>query len=480
MKDYATISSDARSQKGETDTKSASNSFKEQTLFDGILLNSRPIYKTSKRLTSSASTMETGRHSNIQNNLLSQLGSFNLLKKAATKINSSIRRRAKQKNLPPRLITDEQLHKLQITILSGRFNFKGFYAKEIRKKDKKTFRGLSIPSSKLDRVVYKALLYVLFPIFENYISSSVSYGVVKKKGLHVAIKDLVEHINQGYEFVLTADIKSFFNEIPKWLLRQVILPKLPDNSINKLVGEALIFEYRNSPNDWELFPDYNIGIAQGTALSPLFADIFLKSFDKVMKKNGFVVLRYVDDFVLLGKTRKELYKGYLKARSILKTLRLNLHEYNHKKCKASHISEFPTFLGIDVGPNGYLRPNKHKLHTFKQKLDGLIERLPQTKLEENLESLNSAIEGWSGAYKICNRIELEKYYSELNELILKGLNRLSAQKRINLSKHEYLLKNVKKFKYPIEKNRKSKARHRKKISRPSYGSKPSSGQLRTY
>ncbi len=477
MSDYATMSSIVRDQKEEPDTKSVRTTFKEATLFDGILPQGRPIYKSSNRRAGSASKMKTGRPSNNPNTLLSQLGSFNLLKRAANKTNSSLEKRAKEKKVKPRLITKGQLVELQEAIVSNQFYFKGFFAKEIKKKDKKTFRGLSISSAKIDRVVYKALLYILLPVFKDYISSSPSYGVLKKKGLHRAMKDLVGYIDKGYEYVLIADIKSFFNQIPKWLLKQELIPKLPDNSINRLISQALVFEYRNIPNDWDLFPDYNRGIAQGTALSPLFADIFLKKFDIAMKDNGFVVLRYVDDFILLGKTKGELHRGYLKARSILKTLRLDLYEYNHKKCKPSHLNGFPSFLGIDIGPRGYLRPNKTKLHTFKQRVDTLIEKLPQSpNLEESIKKLNNAIEGWSGAYKICNRDELEIHYTNLNRQLANGLLRLINQKRIKQELYNNLVKRIKEFKYP-QKKRKNRIR-KNKVSRPSYGLKPSKGQLK--
>src|SRR5579862_7510192 len=74
-------------------------------------------------------------------------------------------------------------------------------------------RPLGIPSVR-DRVVQTALLHVLEPIFDVTFAEH-SYGFRRGRGCHHALERIEALLNEGYVYVVDADLKSYFDTIPK-------------------------------------------------------------------------------------------------------------------------------------------------------------------------------------------------------------------------------------------------------------------------
>ncbi|MFD2881862.1 reverse transcriptase domain-containing protein [Paenibacillus rhizoplanae] len=81
------------------------------------------------------------------------------------------------------------------------------------------------------------------------------------------------------------------------------------------------------------FHETEIGSPQGGVISPLLANIYLNTFDWGMKEQGFAVVRYADDAVILCKTKEQAKTAYLAAKKILEEdLRLRMHPEKNKGC----------------------------------------------------------------------------------------------------------------------------------------------------
>lgn len=364
--------------------------------------------------------------------LQSRLGSFSLLKKHYKKVKSSVQKKRRKRNNDPSYvlnITEGDVLKLSEQILDGTYKFSKLTPLEIEKPHKPgTYRGLLIPEPK-DRIVHRAMLEVLLPHYEIYINEAPSYGVLKGRGVQKVFNDLkMELPRWKYEYVLIADIQKFFNRIDKKKLEIEISRFLDDSSLNNLVRSLLQAQFKSNPKDLSLFPDENNGIPQGCSLSPLFSDVFLKRFDIQMKKSGYKVIRYIDDFMILCKSKNEMYNGYRKARKILKSMGLNLDLYKRDKCQALSFGEKPSFLGVQIDADFHFVPSPQKFNGFKQKLGNNLLRLGNIKIRDKaLENLTGMIEGWVGAYKMCSKESLDKCYKEINTGILNALSRILKQ-----------------------------------------------------
>lgn len=96
------------------------------------------------------------------------------------------------------------------------------------------------------------------------------------------------------------------------------------------------------------------GVLQGSPLSPLLANIYLHPFDYALVRNGFHLVRYADDWLLLASTEDQAQQAYNEAIRNLSALHLKL---NHEKSKIIPPSESFSWLGAEITPT--LRKSHH-------------------------------------------------------------------------------------------------------------------------
>jgi len=137
-------------------------------------------------------------------------------------------------------------------------------------------RPLGIPTVR-DRVVQAALRAVLEPIFERDFAAQ-SYGFRPKRGCKDALRRVDHLLKQDQSWVVDADLKSYFDTIPRADLLARIQTKIADGRVLRLVEAFLRQGVLEEMNLWT--PE--AGTPQGAVISPLLSNIYLDALDHAM------------------------------------------------------------------------------------------------------------------------------------------------------------------------------------------------------
>jgi group II intron reverse transcriptase/maturase len=153
-----------------------------------------------------------------------------------------------------------------------------------------------------DKIVQDALREVLEAVYEQDFRKC-SYGFRPKRSAHDAIRALNREVYRGkVNWILEADIVSFFDSLDRTRLMEMLRKRVADGSLLRLTGKCL----HVGVLDGEDYTEPDQGTAQGSALSPLLGNIYLhyvldEWFEGEVKPRlrGKVYLwRYADDFVI--------------------------------------------------------------------------------------------------------------------------------------------------------------------------------------
>jgi RNA-directed DNA polymerase len=154
----------------------------------------------------------------------------------------------------------------------------------------KELRPLGIPTVKC-RIAQEVVRRLINSTFDKQFHQN-SFGFRPGRNCHQAVECLLEHIQLGYEYVLDADIKGFFDNIPHTLIMDSVKAKIADGNILYLIERFL---KSGVMEEGKLKPTTK-GTCQGGVISPLLANIVLNHLDWHMDKIGYKIIRYADDW----------------------------------------------------------------------------------------------------------------------------------------------------------------------------------------
>ena len=137
-------------------------------------------------------------------------------------------------------------------------------------------RPLGIPTVR-DRVVQATLLSVIEPIFEMGFAEH-SYGFRTGRGAKQAIARVEQLLREGRTWVVDADIKGYFDNIPQDRLLEELRKKVSDGKVLALVEAFLKQGVMETGKDWQ---PTEKGTPQGAVLSPLLANVYLDPLDQL-------------------------------------------------------------------------------------------------------------------------------------------------------------------------------------------------------
>jgi RNA-directed DNA polymerase len=254
-------------------------------------------------------------------------------------------------------------------------------------------RPLGIPTVR-DRVVQTALLNVLEPIFDITFAEH-SYGFRKGRGCHHALERIETLLKEGYTYVVDADLKAYFDTIPKDRLLDRVGERISDRATVGLVKKFL--EQGVMDGLSEFTPEK--GTPQGAVISPLLANLYLNPLDHLLAEAGFAMIRYADDFVIMCRSREDADRALVKVAQWVEENGLMLHP-TKTKVVDSQVEGFD-FLGYTF--RGRLRlPRKKSMDKLKDSIRAKTKRANGSSLFCIIGSLNQTLQGWFGYFKHCH------------------------------------------------------------------------------
>lgn len=290
---------------------------------------------------------------------------------------------------------DQNLLNLKERLETGGYKPKGyrhFYIFDPKR------RLISAPAFE-DRIVHHAICNVINPIFDKTFIDD-SYACREGKGAYKGVERLQSFLRKkGAAYALKCDISRYFASIDRGILLSLIKKRIADSKLLDLLKIVIDSYHVHQPERFKtstLRVEYphqitKRGIPIGNLTSQLFANLYLNEFDHFVKhelKRKYY-LRYVDDFVVLGKTKEELHEVKERSTKFLKErLKLELHPRK--------VRIFPTYLGVDflgyVVFKDHIRLRSKNVKKFRKRYKKLKEVMEKGEISQ--EQFDGKILSW--------------------------------------------------------------------------------------
>lgn len=271
-------------------------------------------------------------------------------------------------------------------------------------------RPLGIPTIK-DRIAQTVCKMILEPIYEADFEES-SYGFRPERSSKDAISAIKEHLVEGKTEVYDADLSKYFDTIPHDKLLITLKERIADPRILKLITKWLkvpVFEdgqYKGGKSNGS-------GTPQGGVISPLLANVYMHLIDRIVNNTrslfhryGVKIVRYADDFVLMGKSLPgEVIE---KLKTLLSRMGLNLNETKTRQIDARDQSF--DFLGFTMRSDWDLQgrktkywnimPSKKSELKIREKVREFLKTHGHYNAKEFVKGLNTILRGWLNYFEI--------------------------------------------------------------------------------
>ncbi len=323
---------------------------------------------------------------------------------------------------------DQQLNRLQSELQGDSYQPQPVRQVQIPKAGKPgEYRMLGIPTI-YDRVCQQALLNRLEPIFEPVFDEA-NFGYRRGRSTKDALRKVWKEIQSGSEWIVDADLKDFFGSVDHEKLLTLVAQQVADCRVLRLIRAML---KAGSYGKRRLFPSER-GTPQGGVVSPLLSNILLTPFDREMRRKGYQLTRYADDWVITCKSAAEARAAVAVALRILRELGVELHP---KKTRIVHVQHGFEFLGYKIKrgnrlrlPEGKIRsnarsgalyayPREKSIRRFQDQVRQRTKRRVPMPTEELIETVNPLLRGWGGYYK---RAHVRKLFNRLDRWIVRRI-----------------------------------------------------------
>jgi len=288
-------------------------------------------------------------------------------------------------------------------------------------------RPLGIPNVR-DRVVQTALVHTIEPILDATFHQR-SFGFRHGRGCHDALRCVEELLKAGYVYVVDADLKSYFDSIPKDRLLELVKQKISDRRVLGLIQLFLDQGIMEDLRTWT--PE--TGVPQGAVLSPVLSNVYLNPLDHRIAERGFQMVRYADDFVILCRTPEEAEAALAEIRMWVEAAGLTLHP------EKTHIvdSRKESFAFLGYAFRGKLRFPRAKSHRkFTDRLRELTPRKSGESLECTIVRINRSTQGWFNYFRHCHWGIFRDYDRMIRRRLRRLLLKRNRRNRRRLSRTE--------------------------------------------
>ena len=259
-------------------------------------------------------------------------------------------------------------------------------------------RPLGIPVV-TDRVVQQMIAQQLNQIYEPTYSDH-SYGFRTGRDCHGAIEEVLQYLNEGYEWVIDLDIEKYFDTVNHDKLISILREKDNDKTTLHLIRSFL----RAGVMEDGLVSSTTVGVPQGGPLSPELSNIYLDKFDKELESRGLRFVRYADDCNIFVKSE-------MAADRVMKSVTSWLERKLFLKVSATKTKVVrpnkSNFLGFTFwkGKDGWkCKPADDRKKKLYVKVKEVLKRKQAVSrpLAETFTKLNQIIRGWINYFRIGN------------------------------------------------------------------------------
>jgi RNA-directed DNA polymerase len=294
-----------------------------------------------------------------------------------------------------------------------------------------------------DRAKQYLATLALEPEWEAVFESN-SYGFRPGRFCYDAIEAIFTQLRQKEQFVLYADIAKCFYQIDhNALISKMNTFPLMEAQIRAWVKGEIMKSYAFRPKS--IFENME-NTQQGGIISPLLANIalhgledYLKTWylktqshmytsdvnqEKVQRSEEIKVIRYADDFVVIGSYKGIVESAYVEIKKWLKDMGLEFHS---EKTNIRSSNEGFQFLGFNIITIRKDRQHKVKIHisrASKAKLIDKIGMLSRTRRASSayqfIRELSPIIVDWGNYFKYC---ECSKEFRQMDNRIFNILRK---------------------------------------------------------
>ena len=265
-----------------------------------------------------------------------------------------------------------------------------------------------------DRVVQMAVVLVLEPIFETDLQPE-QHAYRPDHSALDAVRQVQEQVRTGHDEVVDADLSGYFDSIPHAELLKSLARRISDRHLLGLIKMWLVSpveetDDRGRTRRTTRNKDEGRGSPQGSPLSPLLANVYMRRFIVGWKVLGHEqrldahIVNYADDFVIC--CRGTAGEAMATMRDMMTKLRLTVNE---TKTQLRRVPEETfDFLGYTIGRlwsprtgKAYIgpKPSAKTIARLKREIsDQTSRRWHLMDVEDRVARLNRILRGWSNYF----------------------------------------------------------------------------------